>query len=148
MHTILSPCWTRLAAAMLLAATVRPAAAQKAPASERARSEVRHAAVSADAVPRTVAEYVFTTSRRGGLPSLVTIADSAGELVASFRVVGERAVRPMMIVVLDTGLVLQGETPDGLLTLEFYGQNEGVGNFVGRWHLGQDSGPLRGRVAR
>jgi hypothetical protein len=133
-----------LAAAVLFAATGRPAAAQQIAVAALARP-----VVTVDAAPRTVAEYRFAAPRRTGLPAQMTVADSAGVLVASFRLAGERAWRPMTIAVFNTGLVLQGETPSGVLTLELYVQNEPMaGDFVGRWHLGEESGKLRGRTTR
>jgi hypothetical protein len=135
------------ALALGVAAAARPAAAQRAVA-----ENARPAAVPTTTVAlRPVAAYRFAASpRTTGLPDEVTLADSNGVLVASFRVAGARESRPMLVDVLDTDLVLQGETPTGVLTLRLYGQNEvaSTGVFEGRWWLGERAGDLRGRITR
>jgi hypothetical protein len=144
--SLLSP----LAAAVLSAAAVTPAAAQHAAAPEHARPVVRHAADSVDASLRPVASYRFAASRPLGLPAQVTVADSAGGLVASYRMPGDRGPRPMLVNVLDTDLVLQGDTPSGVLTLQLYRQNDpgAAGAVFGKWWLGSRQGELRGRDDR
>ena len=122
-------------AAAALTVAVRPAAAQP---------------VAGVAPARTVATYRFTRARDGSMPSEVTIADSAGVLLASFRLPGDRAARPMAIDLTDSDLVLQGETPSGVLTLRFYRPGDLVatdaGAVAGRWWLGEQAGTLRGHV--
>ena len=55
----------------------------------------------------------------------------------------------MMVEVLGNDLVLQGNTPSGVLTLVLYGQSDGAtAPLTGRWMLGTEQGELRGRVAR
>jgi hypothetical protein len=127
-----------LAAVALAAALARPAAAQPA------------VAVSSEAAPRTIATYRFTGARDGTMPTQVTIADSSGVLLASFRLPGDRAARPMAIDLTDSDLVLQGETPAGVLTLRFYQPADAAskGLVSGRWWLGEQDGVLRGRVTR
>jgi len=138
-----------LAAVVLCATAVRPAAAQQA-APDHARPVVQHTSYTADAAPRTVAAYRFTTPRDAALPAQVTVADSAGALVASYRLPGDRTARPMVVTVLDTDLVLQGETPSGVLTLQLFRQNDAAATDAvgGRWWLGEQKGELRGRAVR
>ena len=140
-RSLLSP----LAATALLAA-VHPAAAQRATAAH-ARPAVGRAVASPDAVPpRTLAVYRFGASGVPGMPSQVTVADSAGELVATFRRPNTRESAPMVVDVLGTDITLQGATPAGVLTLVLYGQNDpdASGVFIGRWTLGARHGALRG----
>jgi hypothetical protein len=109
------------------------------------------AAVPAAAQERAVAEYRFNGTHDRDLPSRVIVADSAGSLVAKFRLAGQSATQAMMIETLETDIVLQAETPSGVLTLVLYRQNgqvesrEGV---VGTWALGDRGGKLRGRSVR
>lgn len=127
-------------AAVLVAccAATRPAAAQQALAVH---------ATAGGATVRPVALYRFATPIEAGLPTQVTIADSAGALVASYRLAGDRAVRPLTVAVLDADLVLQGEAPAGLLTLVLERQNDvPAGAVAGRWALGARQGALRGRT--
>jgi hypothetical protein len=139
-----------LAAAALCALAVRPAAAQQAATAENARPVVQQAAAADSAPLRTVAAYRFAAVRDAGLPTQVTVADSVGELVASFRLANDRAERPMAVDVIATDLVLQGETPSGPLTVLLYRQNDGdsAGAVAGRWWLGARQGELRGQAAR
>ena len=125
--------------AATLAVAARPLAAQQ---------------VSAQPVPsasRIVATYDFGFARRAvAFPSSVTVADSAGTLVAQAAIAGQRREVPMTVTMLETDLVLQGETPDGVLTMVLDQQNE-VGSMrvaSGRWMLGTAEGTLRGRVKK
>jgi hypothetical protein len=98
--------------------------------------------------PRVVATYDFGAKRRAiAFPSVVTVADSAGTLVASASIPGSRTEIPMIVTVLDSDLVLQGETVDGVLTMVLDRQNEGGATQVttGRWTLGAAEGSLRGQ---
>lgn len=139
-----------LAVAMLCTAAVRPAGAQHASARDRVRPVVQPAALTANASVRTLATYRFISPREVGIPALVTVADSAGTLVASFQLPGGRATRPMMVELLDADLVLQGDTPSGALTLRLYEQNDAQASkpVTGRWWLGEEQGALRGRFTR
>jgi hypothetical protein len=146
-RSILSP----LAATALCVAAVRPAAAQQAAAAEYVRPAVRHTVSTPDTVQlRTLAVYRFTTIRVAGMPSQVTVADSAGELVATFRRPGTRDAAPMVVDVLGTDITLHGATPAGVLTLVLLGQNDpdASGTLTGRWTLGDRQGVLRGRAER
>lgn len=134
-----------LAAAAFVAAAspVSSVAAQQA-ATNPARPVVRSAAA-----PRTLATYRLTAPRDGSMPAVVTVADSAGTLVASYRLPGARDLQPMEVFVMDADVVLQGETPSGVLTLQLEGLNdEGGRDFAGRWWLAGRSGALRGRARR
>lgn len=125
--------------AATLAVATRPIAAQQA---------------SAQPVPsasRIVATYDFGFARRAvAFPSSVTVADSAGTLVAQAAITGQRREVPMTVTILESDLVLQGETPDGVLTMVLDRQNEGGSTRVasGRWMLGTAEGTLRGRVKK
>ena len=127
------------AAAATLAVAARPLAAQQASASIVPSSS------------RIVATYDFGFTRRAvAFPTFVTVADSAGILVAQAAITGQRREVPMTVTILETDLVLQGETPDGVLTMVLDRQNEGGSMRVasGRWMLGTAEGKLRGRVKK
>ncbi len=101
-----------------------------------------------DSAPRVIATYHFGTPNRAiAFPTTIVVADSAGTLVANARMAGERTAVPMQISVLDSDLVLQSETRDGMLTLVL-GQ-QAVSNAPrhadGRWSLGNAEGRLRTR---
>lgn len=138
-------------AAVLISAAVQPARAQQAVARDDARPVVRRLAAPAGLVAtRTLAVYQLTAPRATGMPARVTVADSASRLVASFRLAGAGSARPMLVEVLGSDLVLQGETPDGVLTLRLYDGNGSApqDTVSGRWWLGHQEGALRGRAAR
>ena len=142
--SVISP----LAAAVLLAASaaIGSVNAQQAVAPEHARP-----AVAADSAPRTVAVYRFSAPRTTRMPEVVTVTDSAGQLAASFRLPGARVARPMEISVIESDLVLQGQTPTGVLTLRLYRQYDGdaaTRPVTGRWWLAGEEGVLRGRPVR
>jgi hypothetical protein len=145
LHSFFSP----LAVVTLCTAAASPAAAQQA-SSEHVRPALRLATFPGTPAPtRTVAVYRFSASSPTGIPAQVTIADSAGTLVATLRrSTGGRL--PMAIAVSDTDIMLQAATPDGLLTLVFYEQNdaETAGTLIGRWRLGEREGELRGQATR
>ena len=139
-----------LAATALSVAVVRPAAAQQA-AADYVRPTLGHATTTPDTVQRrTLAVYRFGESHVAGMPSLVTVADSAGSLVATFRRSGTREAVPMVVDVLGADITLQGATPAGVLTIVLYGQNdpEASGALIGRWTLGGRQGALQGRAER
>ena len=124
--------------AAIIAAAATPAAAQ-----DLSKDAVRPAPTIA--VTREVAKYHFRVGREWGLPVEVTIADRAGELVASYRLPGQRTAQPMLVTVLDLDLVLQAETDKGVLTLQLFEQNGPTMKrpVVGQWTLGSRSGELR-----
>jgi len=98
---------------------------------------------------RVVATYDFRNApANASFPSSVTIADSAGALIARVDFAGTVRSIPMLVTVIEHDLVLQGDTPDGLLTLVLDKQNEGGTNRLttGTWTLGKAEGKLRGRA--
>ena len=127
------------AAALLLAGA--PVAAQ-----DLSTSAVRPAPMKV--VSREVAKYRFNGSRNEGLPAEVTVIDRGGELIATYRLPGQRVAEPMMVTLLDTDIILQAETDKGVLTIRLFEQNgQPRGDAVtGRWTLGSRSGELRGRA--
>ncbi|MEO8334861.1 MAG: hypothetical protein ABI664_07805 [bacterium] len=137
-----------LTALALGAAAFQPAIAQNA-TSELVRPVV---AVAADApVIRTIAIYRFTASRILRLPVTITVADSSGQLIATYRLPNSPRPAPMQVDVLGNDIILQGETDRGLLTLVLSRQNDGnsPSSFIGWWSLGNDEhGDLRGRTQR
>jgi hypothetical protein len=95
---------------------------------------------------RIVATYGFLNSPRNlALPQLVTLADSAGIIKASAAVSGGNTTIPLDVTVIDTHLILQGQTADGVLTLVLDRQNEGGATKLatGTWTLGGKQGLLR-----
>jgi hypothetical protein len=145
--SLLSP----LAIAALCAGAVSPAAAQRAIAPNYVRPVVERGSITTDApMVRTVAVYKFASPREMGLPAEVTLSDSTGQLVATFRLPGARTASPMMVDILDTDLVLQGQTPLGVLTLVLYRQAiaDKAGDFIGRYTLAGWHGELHGGALR
>ena len=140
-----------LMAVALSAALVTPATAQSV-ATAYSRSTVVDKAATADAPAiRTIAIYRFTASRILRLPTTITVADSAGQLVANFKLANVANPGPMSVDVMGNDIILQGETPRGLLTLVLYRQNAGdaPSDFIGYWSLGtEEHGDLRGRTTR
>jgi hypothetical protein len=145
--------------AMFAAATTASFAAPRVVAGQAAASQVVAAPAAAQAdvrrpdaptaavLVRPAATFRFARHGAVGLPAEVVVADSAGQLVAHYRFDGDCAPRPMAVTVLDTDLVLQAETPSGLLTLRLAGQNApGSGPVAGRWWLGSANGALRART--
>lgn len=121
-------------AAAALAVIATPAAAQQSRTAQ---------------APRVVARYDFGVARRAiTLPSTITVADSAGTLVASARVAGAREPIPMLVHVIESDLVLEAATPDGILTVVLDKQADGAvtSAAAGRWALGKLEGNLRTRA--
>jgi hypothetical protein len=137
-----------LTAAALCAALASPAAAQNV-AADYVRSTIETAAPAEAPVIRTIAVYRFTASRILRLPTTITVADSAGQLIANFRLPNVANPGAMSVEVMGNDIILQGETPRGLLTLVLYRQNAAdvPSDFVGYWSLGDvEHGDLRGRT--
>jgi hypothetical protein len=108
----------------------------------------RTSAIPAGAA-RVVAAYDFRNApATAAFPRSVTIADSAGALIARVDFAGTVRSIPMLVTVIERDLVLQGDTPDGVLTLVLDMQNEGGPNRLttGKWTLGKSEGTLRGRA--
>lgn len=111
------------------------------------------AAQRSSAIPSTnariVATYDFRNSANNvAFPRSVTVADSAGAILARVEMGAEQRSIPMTVTVIESNLVLQGQTPEGLLTLVLDRQNEGGDTKLssGTWTLGRNSGQLRGKV--
>ena len=145
-HSILSA----VAAAVLVPAAARPASAQAPLHARPTAPAVAGVATIVDSVIRPIANYHFVPLRGVDMPAQVTVADSAGVLVASYRLAGSRSDNPMQVDVVESDLVLQGETPSGALTLVLRQQDDPASarTSVGRWWLGDQSGELRARRAR
>ncbi len=108
----------------------------------------RTSAIPAGAA-RVVATYDFRNApANAAFPRSVTIADSAGAILARVDFAGTVRSVPMLVTVIDNNLVLQGETPDGVLTLVLDKQNEGGATRLttGTWTLGKAEGKLVGRA--
>ena len=137
-----------LTAAALCAALIQPAAAQTVVASS-VRPAVETKSTDAPVI-RTVAIYRFTASRLLRLPVTITIGDSSGTLIASYRMPNVERPSSMQVDVMGDDLILQGETTRGLLTLVLSRQNDGdtPSKFIGWWSLGDEHGDLRGRAQR
>ena len=100
---------------------------------------------------RVVATYDFRkTPPTPAFPRLVTVTDSAGTIIARAELNDNRSSIPLTVTVIESDLVLQGETGDGVLTLVFEDQNDGGSNPMinGRWTLGRTEGVLRGMRPR
>ena len=136
------------AAALAVVAVSSLAEAQRAVASNVVRAVVQPVAEDAT-VLRTVAIYQFEAARNSGMPSQVVLADSLGKLFASFTLPGNRTEQPMMVDVTDSDIVLQGQTPTGILTLVLFQSSPGtLTPLRGHWYLGERQGELLGRGVR
>jgi hypothetical protein len=133
-----------LCTAAALCADVRPAGAQRASTSDLVRP------VALTDLVHPIATYRFVGWRGAGLPTEVSLGDSAGTLVASYRTARMPDARPMSVYVVGEDVYLIGETTRGPLTIEFYERSRGSGDraLTGRWTLGDQAGDLRGRVER
>ena len=111
------------------------------------------AAQQSKAIPTTASRVVATydfwnTPRNAAFPRSVTVADSAGSIIAHVDLGDNAKSVPMTVTVIERNLVLQGDTAEGLLTLVLDRQNEGGVTTLtsGSWTLGKAQGSLRGRV--
>ncbi|MCC7052916.1 MAG: hypothetical protein IT355_06575 [Gemmatimonadaceae bacterium] len=99
---------------------------------------------------RVVATYDFRNAPRDvAFPTSVTVADSAGTIRATVALAGNTSrTVPMEVTVIESNLILQGMTPEGVLTLVLDRQNEGGTTRLasGTWTLGKYQGQLRGQV--
>ena len=139
---------TPLSLAALAIAAIETASAQSTAASANVRL-VAHSADIVAPLQRTIAVYQLDGSQYG-VPAQVTVADSAGKLVASYRLRAGGAERPMKVDVADSDILLQAQTPRGLLTIVFYQQNDtdAALPLIGLWSLGTRQGDLRARAGR
>ncbi len=147
---------TSFVSGLLIAATgvvslpvVQPLGAQSARSVDAPSAVVQVATTrQTSAAPRVIARYAFDSqSASGVLPYLVTVADSAGTIIARASMRGYDRDLPLTVTILDSDLMLQGLTDNGVLTLVLDRQNEGNGSRVtsGRWTLGKDGGALRAK---
>jgi hypothetical protein len=133
-------------AALALAIVSAPAAAQDAAA---AQVDVRRADLAAAPVARTLVTYRLGGPVAPDFPTQVTVSDSGGTILARYRAGRAGAELPMAVTVMYTDLVLQAETPSGVLTVVLERQNDtAAAELTGRWWLGEARGTLRARVAR
>ncbi len=98
---------------------------------------------------RMVASYEFRNSPTdASFPRSVTVTDSAGTILARVDMGASASSIPMTVTVIESNLVLQGQTNDGVLTLVLDRQNEGGETKLtsGTWTLGRNSGQLRGKT--
>jgi hypothetical protein len=134
-----------IAAAAFVAAAA-PAAAQRVATQRAVAPDVAIAGRV-----RTVATYRLVATGDRNLPDHITVADSAGGLVAYYRLANDPTSYPMLVVVMGADIVLQGETPAGVLTLELFDANDPrqgaatAGTARGRWHVDGRQGELQGR---
>lgn len=148
MHTSTFARLSFAAAVLAVVGVSRSAHAQRAVASNVVRPVVLETPDIAS-VLRTVAIYQFEASRTPGMPNQVTLADSLGKLFATFTLPGNRTEQPMMVDVTESDIVLQGQTPAGIVTLVLFQQSDaGLTPLRGKWYLGDRQGELFGRGAR
>lgn len=132
-----------LTLAAFCAAAGSPVAAQQSAVAAHVRPVVNGIAVDA-ATPRTVAIYTFGASRNAGLPAELTVTDSAGTWLATFRMPGTSAVQSMAVDAREGDLYLQAGTSAGTLTFVLYPiDTDAAGAVIGRWSLGSGEGELR-----
>lgn len=137
-----------LTIAAFCAAAGSPVAAQSAVAGN-VRAVVNASIPSDVTTPRTVAIYSFGASRSAGVPSQVTVLDSAGTYMANFRLPGSSASHEMAVDAHGGDLYLQGITPSGVLTLVLYPtESDDAGAVIGRWQVGSGEGELLRRTKR
>lgn len=137
-----------LTLAAFCAAAGSPVAAQSAVAGN-VRAVVNASSTTDATTPRTVAVYSFAVSRSAGVPSQVTVLDSAGTYLASFRLPGSTVNHEMAVDAIQGDLYLQGVTPSGVLTLVLYpSETDDAGAVIGRWQVGMSEGELLRRTKR
>jgi hypothetical protein len=136
-----------LCTAAVLAADVRAAGAQHASTPDRARPASPAALTD---VVHPIVTYRFVGWRGADLPTEVSLADSAGTFVAHYRTPRTPDARPMSVDVRGENVYMIGDTPAGVLSIEFYERSRTArdGVLEGRWTLGARSGELRGRLER
>ena len=131
-----------LTLAAFCAAVGSPVAAQSAVAGN-VRATINASATTDVTTPRTIAIYNFGVSRNAGMPTQVTVADSAGTYLATFRLPGSSAIHEMAVDAHLGDLYLQGVTPSGVLTLVLFpSDTNAAGEVLGRWSVGSNEGEL------
>jgi hypothetical protein len=105
-------------------------------------------AAAQSAVVRPVAIYnVANRNHDRTMPVRVTLADSAGKLVASYNLAADTTTHRMGVIFYGEDLVLVGETKRGVLEMTFLKQlDRPRGAVTGYWTRGSEEGLLRGRV--
>ncbi len=135
------------AAAAALSVAARPIHAQQMNLASKSTVAVQPTLTATPVgVERVLARYNFSNRPRYiSFPNLVTVADSAGSIVARASIAGERLEIPLTVTIMNTDLVLQGQTADGVLTLVLENQNDAgaKAGTSGRWILGATRGTLR-----
>ena len=144
---------TSLRALVWIAAPLAAVATAAGPAEAQrtAHHRAHEATVPAVASVRTLAVYRLSTTGENHLPAQLSLADSAGVVLASVSFDDGRAPVPMEVTLREADLVVRGDTPAGRLTLWLDGQNENsapTARLTGRWRLGSEQGALLGRTAR
>ncbi|MBC7563183.1 MAG: hypothetical protein H7305_09730 [Gemmatimonadaceae bacterium] len=132
------PLLAAIASIVTLTIAASPLAAQQVP-------------VAPEPLARVVASYDLRNGPRElDFPRSVTVADSAGTILARVNVAGSARSIPMTVTVIESDLVLQGLTSAGVLTLVLDRQNEGGETRLatGSWTLGRTQGLLRAKNAR
>lgn len=123
----------------------RPVAAQQLSMASKATIAV---AAPTD-VQRVLATYDFGNRPRSiAFPRMVSVVDSAGTLIAKAAISGDPREIPLTVTIMNSDLVLQGQTADGVLTLVLENQNdaEAKAGTTGKWILGNSRGTLRMHV--
>jgi len=147
MRTLLS-LRSSLTLAAFCAVAGSPVAAQSAVAGN-VRAVVNATSSGDVTIPRTVAIYNFGVARSAGMPTQVTVLDSVGTYLATFRLPGSSAVHEMAVDAIQGNLYLQGVTPSGVLTIVLYpSETEDAGAVIGRWQVGASEGELLRRTKR
>jgi hypothetical protein len=92
--------------------------------------------------------HVATRNHDRTMPATVVVADSAGQLVARYRLAKDSSEHRMGVFVYRDDLVVVGETEKGVLEMVFDKQAQGTPGrtITGRWSRGSEEGLLRGRV--
>lgn len=132
------PLLAAIASIVTLTIAASPLAAQQVP-------------VAPEPLARVVASYDLRNGPRDlDFPRSVTVADSAGTILARVNVASSARSIPMTVTVIESDLVLQGLTSAGVLTLVLDRQNEGGETRLatGSWTLGRTQGLLRAKNAR
>lgn len=136
---------TILTTAAALSVAARPIAAQQLSLASKATIAV----AAPTGVERVLATYDFGNRPRSiAFPRIVSVVDSAGTLTAKASIAGDAHEIPMTVTIMNSDLVLQGQTADGVLTLVLENQNdaEAKGGTTGKWILGNSRGTLRMHV--
>lgn len=135
-------------AVVALALAAHPAAAQ-----QLAVASIRTSASSVasdDPNVRPLAKYSFEGAYAAEMPIEVTVSDSLGTIIGSYRVRGSSATRALQAQVEGNDVFLQAETRAGTLTIAIYqlGERDKSSDVIGHWMLGERQGDLLRRPVR